>query len=78
MLYGDCMQPDYMANIAYQCLLIWMKISYKKANFFMYQPPYGSDGVFERVSALWVHPFGFYLKKPNIDENIRGGRFVGL
>ena len=50
----------------------------KKKLLFMYQSPYGSDGVFERVSAFWVHPLGFYLEKANIDENIRGKSFVGL
>ena len=44
----------------------------------MYQSPYGSDGVFERVSAFWVHPLGFYVEKANTDENIRGKSFVGI
>ena len=47
----------------------------KKTTFYV-PVPYGSDGVFERVSAFWVHPLGFYLEKANIDENIRGESFV--
>ena len=40
--------------------------------------PCSSEGDFERVSASWVDPFNFFLKKSNIDKNIRRGSFVGF
>jgi hypothetical protein len=71
-LYGNCMEPDHTAKYSLPVLLpIWLKISSKKkTQLFMCWPPYSSEGVCGRVSALCVHPCGFCIEKSNIDETI--------
>ena len=71
-LYGDCMQPDYMAKYSLSMLTDLTENLIQKTLLFMYEPLYRFEGVFGRVSAFCVHPCGFCLEKANIDETIGG------
>ena len=74
-LYGDCMQPDYKANIAYQCLLIWLKISYKKKTTFYVPVPLRFWWCFWTRLGILGSPIRFLSRKSKYWRKYKGEKF---